>query len=109
MLGLHCCRQAFSSCGKWGLLFTAACVFLFAVASLVEELGPRGAWSLVVVAHRLSCAKACGIFPDQGLKLCPLHWQVNSQPLDYQGSQITFLLKLFMIKKYIYVKTTCSF
>ena len=21
VLGLHCCTQAFSSCGKWGLLF----------------------------------------------------------------------------------------
>ena len=42
-----------------------------------------GAWALgmrasVVVAHRLSCSLACEIFPDQGLNLCPLHWQVNS-------------------------------
>ena len=28
------------------------------------------------MAHGLSClAAACGIFPDQGLNLCPLHWQ----------------------------------
>ena len=27
----------------------------------------------VVVAHRLSCLAACGIFPDQGLNLYPLH------------------------------------
>ena len=26
------------------------------------------------VAHRLSCSVACGIFPDQGLNPCPLHW-----------------------------------
>ena len=25
-----------------------------------------------VVVHRLSCPKACGIFPDQGLNPCPL-------------------------------------
>ena len=36
-LGLRCCEQAFSSCGKLGLL----CSFwlLIAVASLVAELG----------------------------------------------------------------------
>ena len=32
----------------------------------------------VVVAHGLSCSKACGIFPDQGPNPCPLHWQVDS-------------------------------
>lgn len=28
----------------------------------------------------------CEIFPDQGLNLCPLRWQVDSYLLDYQGS-----------------------
>ena len=27
-----------------------------------------------VVVHGFSCFVACGIFPDQGLNLCPLHW-----------------------------------
>ena len=40
----------------------------------------------VVVAHRLSCSVACGIFPGQGLNLCPLHRQADSQPLHHQGS-----------------------
>ena len=31
--------------------------------------------------------RAChGIFPGQGLNLCPLHWQADSLPLDHQGS-----------------------
>ena len=34
----------------------------------------------------MSCPAACGIFPDQGLTLCPLHWQVGSLLLDHQGS-----------------------
>ena len=34
--------------------------------------------------HRLSCPAACGIFLDQGLNLCPLHWQADSQPLHLQ-------------------------
>ena len=33
-----------------------------------------------------SCPAACGIFPDQGSNLCPLHWQANSQPLGHKGS-----------------------
>ena len=36
----------------------------------------------------LSCSVACGIFPDQGLNPCPLHWQVDSQPLRHQGSPL---------------------
>ena len=50
---------------------------LTVVASLVAEhrLYSR---DLVVVVHGLSCSEACGIFPDQGLNPCPLHWQVES-------------------------------
>ena len=29
---------------------------------------------------------ACGIFPDQGFGLCPLHWQADSYPLYHGGS-----------------------
>ena len=40
----------------------------------------------IVVAHRLSCSTAGGIFLDQGSNPCLLHWQVDSQPLDHQGN-----------------------
>ena len=52
-LGLCCCMQDFSSCGKQGLLFVAVCGLLVAVASLVEPraLGTRAS---VVVARGLS-------------------------------------------------------
>ena len=36
-LGLRCCAQAFSSCGKRGLLFIVVHGLLIAVTSLVEE------------------------------------------------------------------------
>ena len=36
-LGLHCCAQAFFSCGERGLRFVAVRGFLIAVASLVAE------------------------------------------------------------------------
>ena len=46
------------------------------------ELGDAAA-----VAHALSCSSARRIwFPYQGLNLCPLRWQVNSQPLDHKQS-----------------------
>ena len=43
-----------------------------------------GLWSAgsVVVAYGLSCSEAYGIFPEQGLKLCPLHRQADS----YRGA-----------------------
>ena len=52
---------------------------------LLQSTGSRHAGS-VVVAHGPSCSAACGIFPDQGSNLCPLHWQEDSQPLCHQGS-----------------------
>ena len=54
---------------------------------LLRSTGSRRADS-VVVAHRLSCSAACGIFPDQGSNPCPLHWQADSQPLHHQGSPV---------------------
>ena len=97
VLGLRCCAWAFSSCGKRRLLFVAVCRLLIAVASLVAEHGlqARGLQQLqhagsvvvahglqssgsVVVVHGLSCSVACGVFLDQGLNLCPLHWQADS-------------------------------
>ena len=52
---------------------------------LLRSTGSRCAGS-VVVAHGPSRPEACGIFPDQGLNPCPLHWQADPQPLRHQGS-----------------------
>ena len=52
---------------------------------LLRSTGSRCAGS-VIVAHGPSCSAACGIFPDQGSNLCPLHWQADSQPLRHQRS-----------------------
>ena len=40
--------------------------------------------------HRLSCSAACGIFPDQGSHLCPLHWQADSLPPETPGKPEIF-------------------
>ena len=37
VLGLCCCARAFSSCGKWELLFLAVCGLLIAGGSLMVE------------------------------------------------------------------------
>ena len=52
---------------------------------LLRSTGSRRAGS-AAVAHGPSCSAACGIFPDRGSNLCPLHWQADSQPLRHQGS-----------------------
>ena len=96
-LGLRCCMQAFSSCGERGLLFVVVHGLLIAVASLCCGARALGAWASVVVACGLSCSTACGIFQDQGLNLCPLHWQMDSSPLHHQGSPIFFFFFFFLL------------
>ena len=60
--------------------------------SAVAAHGPRSCvsrlWSTgsAVAAHGFSRYPACGIFPDRGLNLCLLRWQVASLLLNHQGS-----------------------
>ena len=51
---------------------------LIAEAFLVAKHRLQARVGSVVVAHGLSCSTACGIFLEQELNLCPLHWQVDS-------------------------------
>ena len=88
-LGLCCCTQVFSSCREPELLSSCS-----TQASPCSDFSCCGAWALdahasVVVARRLSCPVACGIFPDQGSNSYPLHWQADSSPLSHQGSPRT--------------------
>ena len=69
-LGLHCCVQALSSCGRWEPLSSCG-----AGASHCGGLFSWGAWAL---GCQPSCPTACEIFPDQGLNWYPPHWQVNA-------------------------------
>ena len=76
VLGLGCCAASFRSSWPAGVLY-AESGLLIAVAALGMEHGLCSTGS-VAVAHRLSCSEACGIFLEQGLNLCPLHWQADS-------------------------------
>ena len=50
-----------------------------AVASLAVKHGLQaGVQVSVVVAQELSCPEEHGIYPDQVLNLCPLHWHSDS-------------------------------
>ena len=64
---------------------SSRCTGLSLSRPLLWSTGSRRAGS-VVVAHGPSCSAACGIYPDQGSNLCPLHWQADSQPLHHQGT-----------------------
>ena len=56
-------------------------------------VGPRAlSAGSVVVAHGLGCSVARGIFPDQGLNLCLLHWQADSLPVSHQGNVHEFFI-----------------
>ena len=98
MLDLHCCSQAFSSCGEQWLLFLVVCGLLIAMACLVAKcrlqaqefqylqfIGSR-AHSQELQCMGLVALRLCGIFPDQGSNPCSLHWQADSHPLYHQGS-----------------------
>ena len=94
VLGLCCCAQVFSSCSRWGLL--SSCAAGASCYSTCSYCGahpgragfPRGSMRVQRLCHTglVGCPAACGIFPDQGLNLCSLHWQADSYPLDHQGS-----------------------
>ena len=93
-LGLHCCLRAFSRCGERELLSSCAQAprgggfscwqsTCSGACRLQYECGFSG------VAHGPSCPVACAVLPDEVSNPCPLHWQVDSQPLDQQGSPVT--------------------
>ena len=74
MVGLHCCKWAFSSC-SWRGCSLVAVGRLLIVVFLVAELGLQGAGASVVVAYGPSCLAACGILLEScgpGIKpVCP--------------------------------------
>ena len=99
LLYMHRCTPL-SSCGEQGPISSCGtpashCSGFPCRAQALEHVGS------VVVAHGLSCPMACGIFPDQEWNLCLLHWQVDSQPLDHQGSATPVWFFFFFFKLFI--------
>ena len=92
-LSLVTASRGHSSSRCWGHSSSRCAGLSLSRPLLLRSTGSRCAGS-VVVAHRPSCSAARGIFPDQGLNPCPLHWQTDSQPLRHQGSP-GFFFNLF--------------
>ena len=90
-LGLHC-TLAFSSCSGQGASHCGgfSCCAAQALYTWVSE---AAAHRLCSAVHRLSCSKACGVFPDLGSNLCSLHWQADSLLLSHQGSPQQYFFK----------------
>ena len=56
------------------------------------------------MTYRLRCSAACGIFPDQGLNPCLLHWEVDSSPLSHQGSPTLCFSQVYSLgTQYFYI------
>ena len=90
-------HRLFSSCGQKGYSLLIVVVHgilisrsTWSTGSRVQTLWLRHMGPAVVV-NGLSCSEACGIFPDQGLNPCPLHWQGHSSPTSHQGSPCLLL------------------
>ena len=92
-------------------ILTFLYIFLKIYCSIYGVLGPcHSAWAShcggfsccraqasgwgasVVAVYGLSCSAACGILPDQGPNPRTRHWQVDSEPVNHQGSPIPTLL-----------------
>ena len=82
VLGLHCCSGFSLVVESGGYSLAVAHWLLIAVDSFVAEHRSQSIWASVVVAHRLSCPAACGIFLNKGSNLCPLAGGVlTTEPL----------------------------
>ena len=95
VLGLPCCT-GFSPCGEQGLLSSCGVKaspcggFSWCRAQALGHTGsvaeaPRLWGTDSVAVHGFNCTTACGIFPDQGLSLCLLHWQADSFTSESPG------------------------
>ena len=98
-LGLHWIFTAASdllpSCSEQGLLYNCGAQALGSWASVVSVLRFESRGS-IVVEHRLSCSKSCGISSDQRLNPRLWHWQADSVPLSHQGSHIILIPGFFL-------------
>ena len=68
------------------------------------------------MAHQLSCPRAGGIFLDQGLNLCSLHWQADSPPgkslqlfyAEFIFQTIHFCFFSFFWDSFLFCTSSCA-
>ena len=93
----HCCGFSYCaapSLGHMGFIFVAHGLSSCRCQALEHWLNSGD-------ARQLSCSMTWGIFPDQGLNLCFLHWQADSLPLSHQGSPMWFLFYVFSCRSFL--------
>ena len=92
LVGSSLLCRLFASCGKWRLLpscgaQTSHYSAFFCCGTRALGHAGLGRCGFQALEHRLnSYSVACGIFLDQELNPCLLHWQVDSLPLSRWGS-----------------------
>ena len=74
VLGLHCCTQAFSACGKPKLLSSCDTRASHRGGFSCCRAQAPGTQASVAVAHGLRCSPTGGLFLDQGSNPRSLHW-----------------------------------
>ena len=82
VVGLHCCAWAFSSCGKWGLLFSNIFSLQWLLLRWTQALGT---WASVAAAHRLRSFGLPAL--EHWLSSCGVHTDLIA--LQYVGSSPT--------------------
>ena len=104
MLAFRCWVRAFSSSDWPGLLSLQGTSFSLQWLLLLWRTGSgvgfsscsmwaQQSWCVSPGVQGLCFSMACGVCLDQGLNLCPLHWQVISLPLDHHGSPLLLIFK----------------
>ena len=80
MRGLCCYAGFFLVLVSWCYSWLGSTGFSLMWLLLLQSVGS------VVLVLGFTCSEGCGIFLDQGLNPCPLHWQEDSLPLSHQGN-----------------------
>ena len=85
-----------------------------ALSMWASAAAPRGRISRgsCALGHGLCCSKACGIFLDQRLNLCLLHWQGDSLSLSIMEGQDKILYAhvkhFFSLQEYSWFTMSCQ-
>ena len=106
VLGLGCCTQAFSGCGKQGLFPGCGAQASHRGSCSCCAAQAIGVRASEVAAHRFSCPAACGIFfdKDQTCVPCVIHWttkEVHRNEIDV----FVHVLSVILLNSFI----TCIF
>ena len=111
-----------------GLFPVVVCKLLTVMASCVEEHGLQRVWASEAAAHRfrsvgsvdvaygLSCPATCGIFLDQGLNLCHVqrqadsnHWTTREAPWLCHFSLLLTMVRITWFPTALLTETTDQF